>query len=117
MPAQYQMIYLGKLADMDTNEKNDTAESPATSLGSRTYGSAGSPLFVNSTLVALNDDNGDGTVPFDHQGTTESISYVLNGTRMTAKLDSGVIVSNVTVTQAMNCDSAAAVRGRSSRCQ
>ena len=99
----YQFIYLGKLADMDTNENNVIPENYASTLNGKTFGSATDPAFSHSTQVTLNDPNNDGSVKFDHTSSNanESMSYTLNGNNYTVRPDSLVLVRNATVTQAI----------------
>lgn len=103
----YQMLYLGQLADMDTNEGNNTAENFASVLGNRSFGSTGTPLFSQSTQVTLNDNRGtDNIVSMNHNqpsgsGALDNISYTVNGTDYTQQADSGVLITNVSVVQAI----------------
>lgn len=98
----YTVLYLGKLSDMDTNERNDTAENADGVLKNQTFGAAGDPLFANSLQMTLHDVGGRSGVQFDHHGTNDYLSYKLNGVEYQLKADSGVIVSNVQVTQRLD---------------
>ena len=99
----YQFIYLGQVADMDTNENNNVTENHAAVLGGKTFGSATDPAFSHSTLVTLNDLNNDGTIPTDNYSpnSTETISYTVNGVTQSARLDSTLLVRNAQVVQAI----------------
>lgn len=98
----YTVLYLGKLSDMDTNERNNTAENANGVLRNQTFGAAGDPLFANSLQMTLHDVGGGSGVQFDHHGTNDYLSYKLNGVEYQLKADSGVIVSNVQVTQRLD---------------
>ncbi len=103
----HQMLYLGNLAEMDTNESNSTAENVGSVLGDKTFGSIGNPLFAGSTQVTLNDNRGsDSTISFDHNqpwgfpgSARDNVTYTLDGVTRTVELDSGVLIRNVTVVQ------------------
>lgn len=99
----YAMLYLGQMADMDTNETNVVTENHSSILGGQTFGSTTDPLFADSTEVNVNDLNGDGRVEFDHinDSSSETISYTLNGVNYDAQLDSTLLVRNATVVQAL----------------
>lgn len=98
----YTAIYLGTLADMDPNETNTTADNPSGVLGGLTFGSTADPLFADSLLLTLDDKNNNGTVEFNHSTSNDTISYTLNGVDYELEPDSGVIVSNVQMTQIIN---------------
>lgn len=98
----YTVLYLGKLSDMDTNERNYSAENADGVLRNQTFGVAGDPLFANSLQMTLHDVGGGSGVQFDHHGTNDYLSYKLNGVEYQLKADSGVIVSNVQVTQRLD---------------
>ncbi|SHL84061.1 Hemolysin-type calcium-binding repeat-containing protein [Paracoccus solventivorans] len=98
----YTVLYLGKLSDMDTNERNYSAENADGVLRNQTFGAAGDPLFANSLQMTLHDVGGGSGVQFDHHGTNDYLSYKLNGVEYQLKADSGVIVSNVQVTQRLD---------------
>lgn len=98
----YAMLYLGNLRDMDSNERNDTPEHHQAVMNGRVFGSRADPLFADSVHVTLNDQSGDGTVAFDHGGNSrDTVSYRLNGTDFAQRPDTGFIVMNATVTQAV----------------
>lgn len=92
----YPGLYLGRLAEMDTNEQVAGAETYAPLVG-RTFGTSSVPLYTTSTRITLNDDNNDGSVGFDHNGSMETIRYTLGDTTQAHRLDNGVLVQNVTV--------------------
>ena len=101
----YQMIYIGDLTDMDTNENNNTVEGVGAVMGGQTYGSTGDPLFARSMQVTLNDNAGSGNVvSLDHyqpsNSNPDTISYELNGQSYELELDHTIRVRNVTVVQA-----------------
>lgn len=105
----YQMLYLGKLADMDPDEgtwwdPQSEAEDIADVLRDRTFGDSGNPLFAQSTVVDLNDNLGnDGTISSNHNqtgsGAKDTITYTVDGQTYTAELDSTVRVYSVQVVQ------------------
>lgn len=103
----YQMLYLGQLADMDTNESNNTAENVGGVMGNQVFGSAGTPLFSQSTQVTLNDNRGtNNTISLNHNqpgggGAPDDITYTLGETTYTLEADSTIRVYNVTVVQAI----------------
>ncbi len=98
----YTMLYIGNLPDMDTDERNNTAENAHGVLGGQTFGASGDPLFANSLQLSLHDVRNDGAVQFDHDGGPDTVSYRLNGQDYSLKADSGVLVSNVQVTQILD---------------
>lgn len=98
----YAMLYLGNLRDMDPNERNATPEHHAAVMNGRVFGSGADPLFAGSIPVTLNDRNGDGTVAFDHGGSSrDSVTYCLNGVDHAQRPDTGFIVMNASVVQAI----------------
>ena len=98
----YTAIYLGTFADMDPSEFNTTAENPSGVLGGQTFGSTADPLFSDSLPLTLDDKLNDGTVQFNHNISNDTISYTLNGVNYELEPDSGVVVSNVQMTQLIN---------------
>lgn len=98
----YTVLYLGKLSDMDTNESNRTAENANGVLGGKSFGTSGDPLFANSMQLTLHDVGGGSGVQFDHDNTSDYLTYKLNGVDYTFKADSAVIVSNVEVVQRLD---------------
>lgn len=99
----YAMLYLGNLRDMDSNERNATPEHHAAVMDGRLFGSRADPLFAGSVPVTLNDRNGDGTVAFDHGGASRDVvAYRLNGADVIQQPDTGFIVLNAVVTQAVS---------------
>jgi len=106
--ASYQMLYLGKLTEMDTNESNNTAEQAGVNaaLGGKTFGSTGDPLFASSTQVRLNDLRGnDDVIKFDHQQKSaypkDTVTHNVDGVSRTLQADIALIVKNVSVVQAI----------------
>ncbi|WBU56067.1 Hint domain-containing protein [Paracoccus sediminicola] len=109
----YQMLYLGQLADMDPTETTTflgytipsyIAEDAAEVLGGQSFGTPSNPLFSESTQVTLNDNDDSGRVEFNHNDggdTLENITYERDGQPITSQIDSGVLVNNVTVVQAI----------------
>jgi len=87
------------MADLDTNETDKDMELEGNLLG--TYGSAGSPLYKNRMDVVTNSPSdgfgpdSDDAVNADHSdtGTPDTLDYTLNGTPVTAQLDSTAIVT------------------------
>ncbi len=77
------MIFLGRFADVDTDESNYSAESPNTLLG--TY-----DAFSDLAVVAVtnHDQNDDGAISDNETRTSDFVTYTRNGTNYTAKSDS-----------------------------
>lgn len=98
----YTVLYLGKLSDMDTDESNHRAENANGVLGGKSFGTSGDPLFANSMQLTLHDVGGRSGVQFDHDNTSDYLTYKLNGVDYTFKADSAVIVSNVEVVQRLD---------------
>ena len=103
----YVGLYIGRLSDMDpveginntTTTSNGAAENALSTLGNKTFGSNGTPLFAQSTRVMLDDVNGDGSLALNQYNTTETMSYRLGNEIIKAKPDAIVVVSNASVTQ------------------
>ncbi|MFC0341593.1 Hint domain-containing protein [Paracoccus niistensis] len=104
----YPGLYLGRLTEMDTNEQVAGAETYAPLVG-RAFGTSSVPLYTTSTRITLNDDNNDGSVGFDHNGSTETIRYTLGDTTQAHRLDIGVLVQNVTVIQRVDATTTRAI--------
>lgn len=83
-------IFLGNFADADTDEATFAAED--TSIYAQDFGSAGAPLHENVVSVTYTDDNQDGGIVTDNNGT-EQISYDLGTGSTTSLIDSLALVS------------------------
>ena len=78
-------IYLGTVADLDTNEASYTIETAAPLL--TTFGRDGDPLASHITTLTTNSaDNGD--LNTNNTGSADTLSYNLGAGKVTAKLDS-----------------------------
>lgn len=103
----YVGLYIGRLSDMDpvegttntTTTSSGAAENALSTLGNKTFGSNGTPLFAQSTRLMLDDVNGDGSLALNQYNTTETMSYRLGNEIIKAKPDAIVVVSNASVTQ------------------
>lgn len=99
--ATQSMLYLGRLADMDPGERNNTPENLRPVMKGRVFGSDTDPLFSRSTAVTLNDRDGNGIVGFDHRDSSDTIGYSLNGTDHAQQPDTGFLVKNGTIIQSI----------------
>lgn len=97
----YRMIYLGKFADIDTDESTLAAEHAGSVFGGKSFGSAGDPLYGRLVDVTMNDTDGDGTIYVNnYSGTQEKISYTLpDGTSFSREIDSGFTSANVEISR------------------
>ena len=79
------MIFLGRFADVDTNELNFTAESPQILLG--TYSA-----FDDLRIVAItnHDINADGVINDNEYLSADYVQYTRGGTSFTARADSSM---------------------------
>lgn len=92
-------LYLGTLADLDTNESNNTMESGGSLIG--TYGSVGAPLYKTRPDIITNSPSGDpnpdqdDTIALDHSdtGTPDTISYDIGSGPVTTQIDSAAEVT------------------------
>ncbi|MEM9011240.1 MAG: Hint domain-containing protein [Pseudomonadota bacterium] len=88
-------LYLGQLADMDTDESTLAKENPNALIG--TYGSASDPISRSIVDVTTDSTDGDDTISADNFGTSDTLSYDLGAGLVTQQLDSAAL-ANVTVT-------------------
>lgn len=97
----YRMIYLGKFADIDTDESSLAAEHAAQIFANKSFGTVTDPLYGRLVDVTMNDKDGDGTVRVNnYRGTQETISYTLpDGTRFAREIDSGFTSANVQISR------------------
>lgn len=97
----YRMIYLGKFADIDTDESTLAAEHAGAVFGGKSFGSADDPLYGRLVDVTMNDTDGDGTIYVNnYSGTQEKISYTLpDGTSFSREIDSGCTSANVEISR------------------
>lgn len=99
----FSTLYLGTLADLDTDETDTDMESEASLLG--TYGSIGAPLYKDRVDVVTNSptdgfgSDSDNALTADHSdnGTPDTMSYDLGAGPVVTQLDS-VAVVNGTIT-------------------
>ncbi|WP_323715557.1 Hint domain-containing protein [Paracoccus aminovorans] len=102
-PGCENMIYLGKLPDMDPNEFLPGAEKAGKILGGTSHGSASDPLSKHLVEVSANDVNHDGVIR-TNDGLfgffSETIQHDADGDgcESTYKVDSTFIVNNTSVT-------------------
>lgn len=87
-------IFLGNVADADTDELSYTLENTSPYLG--TFGSPAAPLSDEIVEVTYDDSNNDGSMGTDNIGA-EQISYDAGSGPVTSLVDSLVVV-DVTVT-------------------
>ncbi len=97
----YRMIYLGKFADIDTDESTLAAEHAATIFGGKSFGSSSDPLYGRLVSVTMNDTDGDGTIYVNnYSGTQEKISYTLpNGSSFSREIDAAFTSSKVEISR------------------
>ncbi len=86
-------IYLGTAADIDTDESNLTAENAASLLG--TYGTTGDPLKDHIVTMSVDDVDDDTDINTDNDDFASSDPVTIDGVPHT--LDSGVVY-NATIT-------------------
>lgn len=82
----WNMVYLGNFADMDTNESSSSIESDTPVIG--THGSAGDPLWSHVVDVDTDSTDGDNIIDTDNGATTDRMSYDLGSGLQTASIDS-----------------------------
>ena len=87
-------LYLGTIADIDTDETNPQAEDPNALIG--TYGSAGSPLNGTRTVITTTSDEDD-AVELDHgvANTPDTVEYDLGAGPVTTQLDTVALVDGM----------------------
>lgn len=95
----YPMIYLGKLPDLDLDERSFAAERAAAFLAETSFGSVDQPLYRQQIAVTMHDHNDDGRILTDNwSGTQENISYTLpDGQHVVNEIDSAFGVYNTEV--------------------
>lgn len=100
-PGCENMIYIGKLPDMDPKELSPGAELASKTLGGKTFGNGDDPLHAQLVEVNLNDKNRDGVIT-NNDGyygyKSETISHDANGSERTYQVDSTFLVKNTWVT-------------------
>ena len=106
-PGCEDMIHIGKLHDMDPNEKKPGAEYAHKYLGGKGFGDPDNPLYSQLVEVNLNDKNGDGIIKDDGQsggkhwgkhGKPETITHDATGSSKDYLVDSAFLVKNTSVT-------------------
>ena len=105
-PGCEDMIHIGKLPDMDPNEKNPGAEFAHKYLGGKGFGDPDNPLYSQLVEVNLNDKNGDGIIRdngtsggyWGKHGKSETITHDATGTPRDYLVDSAFLVKNTSVT-------------------
>ncbi len=102
-PGCENMIYLGKMADMDPNELFPGAEKASKVLGNTSYGSDSDPLSKQLVEVSANDRNHDGVIK-TNDGLFGKFSETIrhdadgDGHENSYQVDSTFIVKNTSVT-------------------
>lgn len=102
-PGCENMIYLGKMPDMDPYECNVGAEKAYSTLCGDSYGSSTDPLYRDMVEVNANDSNGDGVIKtndgrYGYRSETISHDADGDGTENTFQVDSSFVVSGTKVT-------------------
>lgn len=100
-PGCENMIFIGKLPDMDPNELYPGAEKASSILGGTSFGDASNPLFGNMVEVTLNDRNGDGVIRTNDGLAgffSETITHNASGSDRDYKVDSTTLVHKTIVT-------------------
>jgi hypothetical protein len=102
-PGSENMIYLGKLPDMDPNEFYPGAEKASKVLGSTVYGADYDPLSEHLVEVSANDSDNDGEIKTNealYGFASETISHDADGDGCvdTYQVDSTFIVRDTCVT-------------------
>ncbi|MDF3604790.1 Hint domain-containing protein [Paracoccus sp. DMF-8] len=100
-PGCENMIFIGKLADMDPNELHPGAEKAASILGGTSFGDPSNPLFGNMVEVTLNDSNNDGIIRTNDGLAgffSETITHDASGSARNYKVDLTTLVHKTTVT-------------------
>lgn len=97
----YNMIYLGKFADIDADERDFNSEQATRYFAGRTLGGSGNPLHDRLVSVSMNDRDNDGLLMTNNwSGTQETITYKLpDGTSHANEIDGAFTASNVAVTR------------------
>lgn len=86
-------IYLGNAADIDTDEASIATETPGSLLG--TFGSSGAPLADNIVDVVVDDADGDTNINTDNDAFDDPEPMLIDG--VSHVLDSGAVY-NATIT-------------------
>lgn len=100
-PGCENMIFIGKLPDMDPNEVYPGAEKASAILGGTSFGDAANPLFGDMVEVTLNDRNGDGVIRTNDGFAglfSETITHSASGAERNYKIDSTTLVHKTVVT-------------------
>ena len=97
----YKMIYLGKFADIDPDERSFESEKATQIFAGKTFGSADNPLYGKLTAVTLQDDDGDGQLLTNNwRGEQEKITYSLDGGRTESyEIDGAFSATEVVITR------------------
>lgn len=97
-PGCENMIYIGKLPDMDVRERGLEAERAVETIGGDTYGSGGNPLYQDLVQVTMNDTNHDGKIYHNNYGNTETITHSATGSSQDYRIDTSFLARNTEVT-------------------
>ena len=99
----YNMIYLGKFADIDADETNFNSEKALSIFSGCNFGKPGAPLYEKLISVSMNDVNNDGLLLTNNwSGTQETMSYMLpDGTACAREIDGVFSAREVEVTRLM----------------
>lgn len=100
-PGCENMIYLGKLPDMDPKEFSAGAEKAHSTLGGNTFGASGDPLYKDLVEVNMHDLNRDGQI-HTNDGLfgflSEPITHDATGSTKIYQVDSTFLVHKTVVT-------------------
>lgn len=103
----FNALFIGNLPDMDPYEdpyypSSGNGENVYSTLYDRTFGGSTDPLYSHSTRVTLTDRGSNHGVEHNqHNPDGDYISYYANGYLQSAQVDTGGVIHNVLITQAM----------------
>lgn len=98
----YNALLIGRLPDMDPYEDSYNGENMHYTLNGRTFGASGDPLYSKSTRVSLIDRDGDGGIDHNQNNYAgDYIRYDEGGVQRSFELDTGGVINNVYITQAL----------------
>ncbi|MFI0397193.1 calcium-binding protein [Paracoccus jiaweipingae] len=103
----FNALFIGTLPDMDPQEDPyypalGNGEYVHYYLNNQTFGAGTDPLYSHSTRVTLTDNGSDGGVEHNQYNPGgDTISYYANGYLQSAQVDTGGVINNVLITQAM----------------
>lgn len=97
-PGCENMIYIGKLPEMDVNEGSIVAEKAVQTIGGQRFGAGDDPLYRDLVQVTMNDKNGDGVIRHDNLRGAETITHGAAGESQDYKVDTSFLVRGAKVT-------------------